>query len=103
MPLFLPGGHTPQRSGLALAKRHFSFRLAKPACMRRRSGVPTPLLHHEDVPALLRTAGLTKRYGRYTVLDRVSFFAIPGEILGLIGPNGSGKTTLLETVAGLLP
>jgi len=71
--------------------------------MRRRSGVPTPLLHHEDVPALLRTAGLTKRYGRYTVLDRVSFFAIPGEILGLIGPNGSGKTTLLETVAGLLP
>jgi len=58
---------------------------------------------NEDVPALLRTAGLTKRYGRRTALDRASFFAVPGEILGLIGPNGSGKTTLLETVAGLLP
>jgi ABC-2 type transport system ATP-binding protein len=65
--------------------------------------VPRPVLPHEDGPALLRTEGLTKQYGRQTALDRVSFFAAPGEVLGLIGPNGSGKTTLLETVAGLLP
>src|SRR3954453_15024385 len=71
--------------------------------MRRCSGVPRPVLPHEDGPALLRTEGLTKQYGRQTALDRVSFFAAPGEVLGLIGPNGSGKTTLLETVAGLLP
>src|SRR4051812_39734522 len=55
--------------------------------MKRCSGVSRPVLLHGDVPALLRTEGLTKLYGRQTALDRVSFFAAPGEVLGLIGPN----------------
>src|SRR3954469_8000566 len=71
--------------------------------MKRCSGVSRPVLPYEDGPALLRTEGLTKQYGRQTALDRVSFFAAPGEVLGLIGPNGSGKTTLLETCLRPLP
>ena len=46
---------------------------------------------------------LTKRYGRLTALDDVSFSVRAGEVLGLIGPNGSGKTTLFECLGGVLP
>jgi ABC-2 type transport system ATP-binding protein len=52
---------------------------------------------------LLRVTGLTKRYGRLTALENVSFSIRPGEVLGLIGPNGSGKTTLFECLGGVLP
>jgi ABC-2 type transport system ATP-binding protein len=45
----------------------------------------------------------TKRYGRLTALDDVSFSVRAGEVLGLIGPNGSGKTTLFECLGGVLP
>jgi ABC-2 type transport system ATP-binding protein len=51
----------------------------------------------------LRVTGLTKRYGEERAIDRVTFSARSGEVLGIIGPNGAGKTTLLETVVGLLP
>ncbi len=51
----------------------------------------------------VRVTNVTKRYGRITALDRVSFSIQPGEVLGLIGPNGSGKTTLFECVGGVLP
>ena len=51
---------------------------------------------------LLTARGITKRYGRTTVLEDVGFDVRPGEILGLIGPNGAGKTTLFECLAGLV-
>lgn len=52
---------------------------------------------------LLQIANLSKRYGRLTAVDSVSFSIREGEILGLIGPNGSGKTTLFECLGGVLP
>jgi ABC-2 type transport system ATP-binding protein len=52
---------------------------------------------------LLTSLGMTKRYGRRTVLDNAGFAVREGEVLGLIGPNGAGKTTLFECLAGLLP
>jgi ABC-2 type transport system ATP-binding protein len=52
---------------------------------------------------VLTVSHLTKRYGRLTALDDVSFSIRPGEVLGLIGPNGSGKTTLFECIGGVLP
>ena len=51
----------------------------------------------------LSVTNLTKRYGEEPAIDRVTFSATAGEVLGIIGPNGAGKTTLLEAVVGLLP
>ena len=48
----------------------------------------------------LRVEGISVRRGGRAILDRVSFTARAGEILGVIGPNGAGKTTLFEAVAG---
>lgn len=44
--------------------------------------------------------GLTRRFGRLTVLDGLSLHVASGERVGLFGPNGSGKTTLLRCVLG---
>jgi ABC-2 type transport system ATP-binding protein len=51
---------------------------------------------------LIQANGFTKRYGRLTALEDVSFSIRDGEVLGLIGPNGSGKTTLFECLGGVL-
>jgi ABC-2 type transport system ATP-binding protein len=46
---------------------------------------------------------VTKRYGRVTAVDDVSFRVEPGEILGFLGPNGAGKTTTMRIVTGYMP
>jgi ABC-type Fe3+/spermidine/putrescine transport system ATPase subunit len=46
--------------------------------------------------------GLTKSYGRDTVVDAVSVSIAPGEFFSLLGPSGSGKTTTLMMVAGFV-
>jgi branched-chain amino acid transport system ATP-binding protein len=53
--------------------------------------------------ALLEVDGLSRRFGGFTALNRVSIAVKPGERFGLIGPNGSGKTTLINCVSGSLP
>jgi ABC-2 type transport system ATP-binding protein len=45
---------------------------------------------------------LTKRFGDFTAVDRVSFAMQAGEVLGYLGPNGSGKTTTIRMLLGLL-
>ena len=45
---------------------------------------------------------LTKRFGNFTAVDRVTFEVRPGEVLGYLGPNGSGKTTTIRMLLGLL-
>ena len=44
---------------------------------------------------------LTKRYGKATAVDRISFAVTAGEIFGLLGPNGAGKTTTILMMLGL--
>ncbi|HVT40043.1 MAG TPA: ABC transporter ATP-binding protein [Gemmatimonadaceae bacterium] len=45
---------------------------------------------------------LTKRYGKFTAVDKLSFEVRPGEVLGLVGPNGAGKTTTLRCMSGII-
>ena len=51
---------------------------------------------------ILKTQGLTKKYGRLTALDQLDLTILPGEVFGLLGPNGSGKTTTLGMLLGVL-
>lgn len=45
---------------------------------------------------------LTKKFGDFTAVDRVSFTIRRGEIFGFLGPNGAGKTTTIRMLLGLL-
>jgi ABC-2 type transport system ATP-binding protein len=46
---------------------------------------------------------VTKRFGKQTALDQVSFKGERGEVIALLGENGAGKTTALKILMGLLP
>jgi len=46
--------------------------------------------------------GLTKNFGSFTAVDRVSFRVGKGEIFGFLGPNGAGKSTVIRMLCGLL-
>jgi ABC-2 type transport system ATP-binding protein len=46
---------------------------------------------------------VTKRYGRVTAVEDVSFRVERGEILGFLGPNGAGKTTTMRILTGFIP
>ncbi|MFC7155085.1 ABC transporter ATP-binding protein [Halomarina halobia] len=51
--------------------------------------------------AVLELAGVSKRFGRETVIRDLSLSVREGEILTLLGPSGCGKTTTLRLIAGL--
>lgn len=50
---------------------------------------------------MLKADNLSKRYGRRTVLNRVTVSIAPSEFVAIMGPSGSGKTTLLNLLSGL--
>jgi ABC-2 type transport system ATP-binding protein len=52
---------------------------------------------------MIRVSGLTKDYGARRAVDRVTFEAEQGEVLGFLGPNGAGKTTTMRILAGYMP
>jgi ABC-2 type transport system ATP-binding protein len=55
-----------------------------------------------DDEDIVRTRGLTKRYGDFTALSDCSMSVRRGEVFGLLGPNGAGKTTLIRLLLGFL-
>ena len=50
---------------------------------------------------VIETKGLTKRFGSFTAVDRISFEVGRGEIFGFLGANGAGKTTAMRMLCGL--
>ena len=52
---------------------------------------------------MIEVQRLTKRFGRVTAVDDVSFRVERGEILGFLGPNGAGKTTTMRVITGYMP
>jgi ABC-2 type transport system ATP-binding protein len=59
-----------------------------------------PTAQSDDV--VLRTVGLTKRFGRRAAVDRLDLEVRSGRVFGFLGPNGSGKTTTIGMVLSLI-
>ena len=51
---------------------------------------------------MIRTEGLTKRFGRLTAVDGLELDVREGDLFGFLGPNGSGKTTTVRMLLGLV-
>jgi ABC-type multidrug transport system ATPase subunit len=51
---------------------------------------------------VIRTEGLTKRYGGLVAVDGVDLRVDQGDLFGFLGPNGSGKTTTVRMLLGLV-
>jgi ribosome-dependent ATPase len=72
----------------------------------RRAGhepVILPPRDGADSPPVIEATNLTRRFGDFTAVDRVSFKIGRGEIFGFLGSNGCGKTTTMKMLTGLLP
>ena len=52
---------------------------------------------------IIKVEKLTKKYGKISVVNGISFSVKKGEIFGILGPNGAGKTTTLEMLEALRP
>ncbi len=50
----------------------------------------------------IEVKGLTKRFGGFTAVDKISFDVRDGEIFGLLGPNGAGKTTTISMLSTII-
>jgi len=51
---------------------------------------------------VIRTEGLTKRFGRLVAVDGLDLDVREGDLFGFLGPNGSGKTTTVRMLLGLV-
>ena len=65
--------------------------------------VEIPSREEGDGEVAIEAKALTKRFGDFTAVNRVSFRIERGEIFGFLGSNGCGKTTTMKMLTGLLP
>ena len=61
-----------------------------------------PSLTTGSTEKLIVCKGVSKLFGDFRAVERVSLEVEKGEVLGLLGPNGAGKTTLIKMMCGLL-
>ncbi|HEX5603101.1 MAG TPA: ATP-binding cassette domain-containing protein, partial [Pyrinomonadaceae bacterium] len=78
---------------MAKAKETFIPRMDEPA-----SSAPASSTHGAAAASVV---GISKRFGKASVLENISFDVGEGEVLVLLGASGSGKTTILRIMAGL--
>jgi ABC-2 type transport system ATP-binding protein len=55
-----------------------------------------------DRPAVIEARDLTRTFGSFVAVDRISFQVQAGEVFGFLGANGAGKTTAIRMLTGLL-
>lgn len=67
----------------------------------RRITVGAPMHRESDEP-VIEVKDLSRLFGEFKAVDRVSFAVDRGEIFGLLGPNGAGKSTCFRMLCGLL-
>src|ERR1035438_2780811 len=81
--------------------------------MKPRNPQPKPVFSKEptqpavavatvQVGNLLATELLAKSYHQRRVVNGISIFVNPGEVVGLLGPNGAGKTTTFNIIVGVV-
>ncbi|WP_335869250.1 ABC transporter ATP-binding protein [Bacillus sp. 2205SS5-2] len=52
--------------------------------------------------SIVSIQNVTKKIGKKTIIDSLSFDVVPGEVFGFLGPNGAGKTTTIRMMVGLI-
>jgi ABC-2 type transport system ATP-binding protein len=52
---------------------------------------------------MIEVRELSKSYGPYRAINRLSFSVKKGEVVGFLGPNGAGKTTTMKIITGFMP
>src|SRR2546423_1003783 len=55
-----------------------------------------------DAAPAIETHELTRRFGSFVAVDRITFNVRAGEVFGFLGANGAGKTTAIRILIGLL-
>ncbi|MBQ9578318.1 MAG: ATP-binding cassette domain-containing protein, partial [Ottowia sp.] len=92
-----------QRTGCATLEEAFVALLPED---KRRGHEPlaiAPLPADAAADVAIEAEGLTRRFGDFTAVDKVSFRIRRGEIFGFLGSNGCGKSTTMKMLTGLLP
>lgn len=51
---------------------------------------------------MIEVKNVTKKYGKFTAVDNISFTIKDGEIVGFLGPNGAGKSTTMNMITGFI-
>ena len=90
------------RTASATLEKSFMALLDGPESQPREA-LQVPPRKAADGEAAIVAEGLTRRFGDFTAVDRVSFRIERGEIFGFLGSNGCGKTTTMKMLTGLLP
>ncbi len=74
--------------------------------LAERPPVAAPAIQTTSAPSTdgiaIEARDLTRDFGKFRAVDKVSFTVKPGEIFGLLGPNGAGKSTTFRMLCGLL-
>ena len=51
---------------------------------------------------MIEVKNVTKKYGSFTAIDKISFEVKDGEVIGFLGPNGAGKSTTMNIITGFI-
>ena len=97
------GSPAELKSRTATHNLETAFIALLPSEKRLYQALTIPPRQTHDTEAAIEADGLTRRFGEFVAVDRVSFRIERGEIFGFLGSNGCGKTTTMKMLTGLLP